>query len=137
MVFLTKSGDAELFLELEGVDYECRDAAEIDAFTKRSSPLWRCSMKVPRLSAALQAQPTEDSSFLFGQAGRGCRDPQRVAYFAARAEDLFSLSIYFVVLCPALAARRSLAGAILEFPENPGRSMAELRARFSSTASVG
>ena len=34
-VFLTKSGDAGIVLELGGVDYEYRDAPEIDALTKR------------------------------------------------------------------------------------------------------
>src|ERR1700735_3403331 len=34
-VFLTKSGEVGLILEVRGVDYECLDAASIDAFTKR------------------------------------------------------------------------------------------------------
>jgi type IV secretion system protein VirB4 len=42
----------------------------------------------------------------------------------------------FVVLCPALTARRSLTNSILEFPASPRRSLAELRARLSSQACV-
>jgi len=60
----------------------------------------------------------------------------RVAYFEEKAESLFSLSIYIVVLCPSLAARRSLAGTLLEFPGDPGRSWSELAARFSTNTSV-
>jgi type IV secretion system protein VirB4 len=60
----------------------------------------------------------------------------RVAYFAEKAENLFSLSIFYVVLCPALAARRSLASTVLEFPENPRKSLSEVRARFSSAGCV-
>jgi len=136
-VFLTKSGDAGIVLELEGVDYECRDAAEIDAFTKRLESALRLFDEKYRVYQLLFKRNRQKIPHSFS--GKPVVDAairQRVAYFAARAEDLFSLSIYFVVLCPALAARRSLASAILEFPENPGRSMAELRARFSSAASV-
>ena len=34
-VFLTKSGDAGIVLEFDGVDYECLDASAVDALTKR------------------------------------------------------------------------------------------------------
>jgi type IV secretory pathway VirB4 component len=34
-VFMTKSGDLGVILEVRGVDYECLDASAIDAFTKR------------------------------------------------------------------------------------------------------
>src|SRR5260370_18778743 len=34
-VFLTKSGEVGVILEIRGVDYECLDAASIDGFTKR------------------------------------------------------------------------------------------------------
>jgi len=34
-VFLTKSGDVGVILEVRGIDYECLDGASIDTFTKR------------------------------------------------------------------------------------------------------
>jgi type IV secretion system protein TrbE len=34
-IFLTKSGEIGLILEVRGVDYECLDTASIDGFTKR------------------------------------------------------------------------------------------------------
>ena len=34
-MFLTKSGDVGVILEVRGIDYECLDGASIDAFTKR------------------------------------------------------------------------------------------------------
>lgn len=136
-VFLTKSGDAGIVLELEGVDYECRDAAEIDALTKRLESALRLFDEKHRVYQMLFKRNRQAIPHSFS--GKPIVDAairQRVAYFSAKAEDLFSLSIYFVVLCPALVARRSLASAILEFPENPRRSVADLRARFSSTASI-
>ena len=34
-IFLTKSGEVGVILEVRGVDYECLDGASIDTFTKR------------------------------------------------------------------------------------------------------
>ena len=34
-IFLTKSGEVGVILEVRGVDYECLDGRSIDAFTKR------------------------------------------------------------------------------------------------------
>ena len=34
-VFLTKTGEVGVILEVRGVDYECLDAVAIDGFTKR------------------------------------------------------------------------------------------------------
>ena len=136
-VFLTKSGDAGIVLELEGVDYECRDVAETDALTKRLESALRLFDEKYRVYQLLFKRNRQAIPHSFS--GKPVVDAairQRVDYFSAKADDLFSLSIYFVVLCPALAACRSLAGAILEFPENPKRSITDLRARFSSAASV-
>ena len=136
-VFLTKSGDAGIVLELEGVDFECRDAVEIDAFTKRLESALRLFDEKYRVYQLLFKRNRQEIPHSFsGNPVVDAAIRQRVAFFAAKAEQLFSLSIYFVVLCPALAARRSVASAILEFPENPRRSVAELRARFSSASSV-
>jgi len=136
-VFLTKSGDAGIVLELEGVDYECRDAAEIDALTKRLESALRLFDEKYRVYQLLFKRNQQKIPHSFsGNPVVDAAIRQRVAYFAAKADYLFSLSIYFVVLCPALTASRSLASAILGFPENPKRSAAELRARFSSTESV-
>src|SRR5262249_20824484 len=59
----------------------------------------------------------------------------RIAYFDGKADALFSLSIYFVVLGPALAARGSLAGTLLELAGHPQQAWSQLRARFSANAS--
>lgn len=136
-VFLTKSGDAGIVLELEGVDYECRDTAEIDALTKRLESALRLFDEKYRVYQLLFKRNRQAIPHSFS--GKPIVDAairQRVAYFSAKAEDLFSLSIYFVLLCPALAARRSLASAIFDFPEHPKRSVADLRARFSSAYSI-
>ena len=136
-VFLTKSGDAGIVLELQGVDYECLDAQAIDTFTKRLESALRLFDENYCVYQLLFKRNCQAIPHTF--CGKPVVDTairNRVGYFAAKSENLFSLSIYLVILCPALSARRSLAYSFSEFGKNPRRSIAELRAHFSSQASI-
>jgi type IV secretion system protein VirB4 len=136
-VFLTKSGDAGVVLEVRGVDYECLDTPTLDGLTKRLESALRLfdeKYRVYQLLFKRNGQAIPHS--LCGKPVVDAAIRERIAYFAEKSDNLFSLSIFYVVLCPALAARRSLTGTVLEFPDNPRKSMADLRARFSAQASV-
>ncbi len=136
-VFLTKSGDTGLVLELHGVDYECLDTPALDALTKRLESALRLFDENYRVYQLLFKRNRQPIPHTF--CGKPIVDTairERIAYFEEKAEKLFLLSIFFVVLCPAHSVRRSLANTVLEFPENPRKALAALRARFSSTASV-
>ena len=136
-VFLTKSGEVGMLLELQGVDYECLDQMALDALTKRLESAFRLfdeNYRVYQLLFKRNRQPIPHSfsgSLIVDSAIRS-----RIAYFAEKADSLFSLSIVFVVLCPALSARRSLTNALLEFPGRPRQALAELRAQFSSQTTI-
>jgi type IV secretion system protein TrbE len=136
-VFLTKSGDVGVVVEIAGVDYECLEASTVDVLTKRLESALRLfdeNYRVYQLLFRQNRQPIPHSFYGKPIVDAAIRD--RVAYFEEKSASLFSLSIYFVILCPALAARRSLTGTLLEFPDHPGRSWAELAARFSAASSV-
>jgi type IV secretion system protein VirB4 len=136
-VFLTKSGDAGIVLEFDGVDYECLDAAAVDALTKRLESALRLFDENYRVYQLLFKRNQQDIPHSFcGKPVVDAAIRDRIAYFREKADTLFSLSIYFVVLCPALAARRSLSSTLMEIPENPRKAFADLRARFSSQESV-
>jgi type IV secretion/conjugal transfer VirB4 family ATPase len=136
-VFLTKSGDVGMVIELQGVDYECLDTAAIDAFTKRLESALRLFDENYRVYQLLFKRNRQAIPHTYcGKTVVDTAIRNRVAYFAAKSDYLFSLSIYFVVLYPALSARRSLASSLFDFGGNPRRSMAGLRAHFSSQASV-
>ena len=49
-VFLTKSGEVGLILEVRGVDYECLDDASIDGLTKRDRKSTRLNSSHDELS---------------------------------------------------------------------------------------
>jgi type IV secretion system protein VirB4 len=136
-VFLTKSGEAGIVLEFEGVDYECLDAATVDALTKRLESALRLFDENCRVYQMLFKRNRQAIPHTF--CGKPIVDAairDRIAYFRERAETLFSLSICFVVLCPALGSRRSLSAALMEIFEDPRRVLAELRARFSAQSFV-
>jgi len=136
-VFLTKSGEAGIVLEIQGVDYECLDTPTLDALTKRLESALRLFDENYRVYQLLFKQNRQAIPHTF--CGKPIVDAairERMAYFEGKAKDLFLLSIFYVVLCPALAAQRSLASTILEFPENPRKSLRDLHARFSTQASL-
>jgi len=136
-LFLTKSGDVGVILEMGGVDYECLEASAVDALTKRLESALRLFDENYRVYQFLFKRNRQAIPHSFcGKSVVDAAIRDRVKYFEEKSETLFSLSVYFVVLCPAQSARRSLAGTLFEFPANPGRCWAELAARFSATSSV-
>jgi type IV secretion/conjugal transfer VirB4 family ATPase len=136
-VFLTKSGDVGAVLEMVGVDYECLETSAVDTLTKRLESALRLFDENYRVYQFLFKRNRQAIPRSFcGKPVVDAAIRDRIAYFEEKSASLFSLSIYFVILCPVLAARRSLAGTLLEFPVHPGRSWAELTARFSTNSSV-
>jgi len=136
-VFLTKSGDVGIVLELQGVDYECLDAPAIDGFTKRLESALRLFDENYRVYQLLFKRNRQAIPHTFcGKAVVDTAIRNRIAYFAAKSDNLFSLSIYFVVLLTAISTRQSLASSLFDFGRNPRRSLAELRTHFSSQAFV-
>jgi type IV secretion system protein TrbE len=136
-VFLTKSGEVGAVLEMSGVDYECLEGTTVDALTKRLESALRLfdeNYRVYQFLCKRNRQPIPHSFCGKPVVDTAIRD--RITYFEQKAESLFSLSIYLVVLCPTFAARRSLAGTLLELPANSRRAWARLTARFSVNASV-
>ena len=136
-VFLTKSAEVGIVLELQGVDYECLDVPAVDGLTKRLESALRLFDENHRVYQLLfkRNRPSIPHSFC-GKPVVDAAIRARVAYFAEKADELFSLSIYFVVLFPALTARHSLTATILEFPEHPRKSLDDLQALLSASASV-
>jgi type IV secretion system protein VirB4 len=136
-IFLTKSGEVGIVLEMDGVDYECLETSTVDTLTKRLESALRLFDENYRVYQFLFKRNRQAIPHSFcGKSVVDAAIRDRVAYFEEKAESLFSLSIYLVVLCPALATRRSLAGTLLEFPGNPRRSWTDLAARFSANTSV-
>jgi len=136
-VFLTKSGEVGVVLEIQGVDYECLDAPAIDGLTKRLESALRLFDENYHIYQLLFKRNRQAIPHSFcGKPVVDAAIRERIAYFAEKTDEMFSLSIFFVVLCPALATRRSIVASIFEFPEHPRKSLSDIRARFSESANV-
>ena len=136
-VFLTKSGEVGVVLEIEGVDYECLDTPAVDGLTKRLESALRLFDENYRVYQLLFKRNRQEIPHSFcGKPVVDAAIRDRIAYFAGKADELFSLSNYFVMFCPAQIARRSLVAALLELSEHPRKALDDLQALLSSTASV-
>jgi type IV secretion/conjugal transfer VirB4 family ATPase len=136
-VFLTKSGEVGLILEIAGVDYECLELEAVDMLTKRLESALRLFDENYRVYQLLFKRNGQSIPHTFcGKPVVDAATRDRVAYFSEKAEELFSLSIYFAILCPALASRRSLTDTLVAFPDHPQKTWKELAARFSTKSAV-
>jgi type IV secretion system protein VirB4 len=136
-IFLTKSGEVGVVLEMAGVDYECLEPSTVDTLTKRLESALRLFDENYRVYQFLFKRSHQEIPHSF--CGKPVVDTairDRIAYFERKAESLFSLSIYLVVLCPAFPGRRSLPATLLELPGTFSREWANLVAQFSANSSV-
>jgi type IV secretion/conjugal transfer VirB4 family ATPase len=136
-VFLTKTGDLGVILEVRGVDYECLDGNALDGITKRLESALKVFDDNYRIYQYLFKRNNETIPYkLYGKPIVDTAIKNRIAYFAAKAEALFSLSIYYVILFEGFRYTRTLSRALSEFPKHPSKALGELRAHFSGQKQV-
>jgi type IV secretion/conjugal transfer VirB4 family ATPase len=136
-VFLTKSGEVGVILEMRGVDYECLDGAAIDGFTKRLESALKLFDENYRLYQYLFKRNNEAIPYkLYANPIVDAAIKNRIAYLGSQADTLFSLSVYYVVLYRAFQTSRKLGSALTEFLKNPEKVVAVLRAHFSGQKQV-
>src|SRR6202021_575305 len=136
-VFLTKSGEVGVILEVRGVDYECLDDTSIDAFTKRLESALRLFDENYRLYQYLFKRNNETIPYkLYDNPIVDTKNKNRIAHLASKADTLFSLSVYYVVLPQGFQTSARLGNALAEFPKTPKKALADLRAHFSSQKQV-
>jgi type IV secretion/conjugal transfer VirB4 family ATPase len=136
-VFLTKSGEVGLILEVQGVDYECLDSRSIDGFTKRLESALKLFDENCRVYQYLFKHNNETIPYkLYGTPVVDAAIRNRIAYLASKSDTLFSLSVYYVVLYRESEAAHRLAGVLREFSRSPRKGFAELAAQLSSKKQV-
>jgi type IV secretion/conjugal transfer VirB4 family ATPase len=136
-VFLTKTGDMGVVLEVRGVDYECLDDNALDRITKRLESALKLFDDKYRIYQYLFKRNNETIPYkLYGKPIVDAAIRNRIAYFAKKSDTLFSLSIYYVILFEGFRYTRTLSRALSEFPKHPSKALGELRAHFSGTKQV-
>src|SRR5271168_3759441 len=136
-VFLTKTGGLGVILEVRGVDYECLDSTSIDGLTKRLESALKLFDENYRVYQYLFKRNNETIPYkLYANPIVDTAITNRIAYLASKADTLFSLSVYYVVLYQGFQTSDKLGNALAEFPKNPKKAVADLRAHFSSQRQV-
>jgi type IV secretion/conjugal transfer VirB4 family ATPase len=132
-VFLTKSGEVALILEVRGVDYECLDNASIDGLTKRLESALKLFDENYRVYQYLFKRNRESIPYkLYSNPVVDAAIRNRIAYLDSKADRLFSLSVYYVVLYHGFQTVDKLASALAEFAKSPKKAISDLRAHFST-----
>src|ERR1700728_1759566 len=135
--FLTKAGEVGLILEVRGVDYECLDDTAIDGLTKRLESALKLFDENCRVYQYLFKRNNETIPFkTYGNPVVDAAIRSRIAYLATKADRLFSLSVYYVVLYRGFQASDKLARAFAMFPKHPRKAFSELVEQFSSRKKV-
>jgi type IV secretion/conjugal transfer VirB4 family ATPase len=101
--FLTKSGDLGVIFRIHGIDYEGCDTAELDAFARRFERALRGLSEEFRLYQYLLKRAHPSIPFRrYGDDEVVDRAIQgRIAFLRAKADSLYSLELYFVLLYQA------------------------------------
>src|SRR2546423_621905 len=136
-VFLTKTGDLGVVLEVRGVDYECLDGNTLDGLTKRLQSALKLFDENYRIYQYLFKRNNENIPYkLYDRPVVDTAIKNRLTYFASKADTLFSLSIYYVILFEGFRYTRTVGSTLLEIPRRPLKALGELCANFSHTKQV-
>ena len=136
-VFLTKTGELGLILEVRGVDYECLDGTSIDSLTKRLESALKLFDENYRIYQYLFKRNNETIPYqLYGNPIVDTAIKNRIAYLGSKAENLFSLSIYYVVLLGGVRYSRTLGATLADFSQSPAKALRNLLAGFSTNKQV-
>src|SRR5580700_5186113 len=136
-LFVTKAGDLGAVLEVRGVDFECLDNDSVDGFTKRLESAFKLFDEKFRVYQYIFRANNQSIPYRhYGNAVVDAAIQNRIAYLASKADRLFSISIYYVVLFEGFRYRRGINNALAEFPANPLKAIREICAAFSTGKQV-
>ena len=130
--FLTKSGDLGAVLKIGGIDYESLDHAGRDYAVKRLEAALRSLDDRYRLYQILfkHNRPSIPHAVYENPLIRAAVE-QRAAFLQSKADRLYSIEIFWVVMVDGSYARTGLLHALATLPKQPGASLRDLRGLFS------
>jgi len=130
--FLTKSGDLGAALCIGGIDYESLDHAGLDYAVKRLEAALRSLDDRCRLYQILfkRNRPAIPHAQYENPLVRAAVE-QRSAFLQSKADRLYSIEIFWIVMVDGSYQKTGLLHALSELPKQPRVSLRELRALFS------
>lgn len=133
-VFLTKSGDVGVVIAVTGVDFEGLNAAEIDQYTKRLEAAVKIlddQCRVYQYLFKRNNPPIPHREYEDQVVNAAIRN--RVTHFRSKADRLYSVEIFYVVLLETPAKQKTLRRILQNSneTEGAGNRWRELRALLS------
>src|ERR1700728_1043947 len=130
--FLTKTGDLGAALRIGGIDYESLDHAGRDYAVKRLEAAFRSLDDKCRLYQVLfkRNRPTIPHAKYENPLVRAAVE-QRSAFLQSKADRLYSIEIYWVVMIDGSYQKTGLLHAFAQLPKQPRSAIRDLRALFS------
>src|SRR5579862_2266129 len=135
--FLTKSGDVGVVLAVRGVDYECLDASGIDNCTKRLESAFKTLDDRCRIYQYLFKRNAPDLPYqTYPNPVVSAAIENRIAYLEGKADSLYALDIYFVVLFEARRVKETVLRTFSTEGLKKNRAWRELQAFLSTQKQV-
>jgi type IV secretion system protein TrbE len=132
-IFLTKSGDLGIAINVAGVDYECLDTNTIEQLTRRLTAAFRIFDEKCRVYQYLFKRNHETISFnTYNMPVVDAAIQNRVAYLQRKADSLYSFQICYFVLYQGFRYKTSILGSIAKLASEPHQALKELRAALST-----
>jgi type IV secretion/conjugal transfer VirB4 family ATPase len=130
--FLTKSGDLGAVLQIGGMDYESLDRGGRDHAVKRLEAGFRSLDNKTRLYQILfkRNRPAIPHAEYDNALARAAIE-QRSAFLQSRADRLYTIDIFWVVMIDGNYAKTGLLHALAQLPKQPRSSLRDLRGLFS------
>jgi len=120
--FLTKSGDLGAVFKVQGIDYECLDHSEINAFARRFEAALRSLTEEFRLYQYLlkRSKPAIPHCEYrdLPVVDRAIQD--RIGFLDGKADSLYSLELYFVLTYEGWRQRGASQNRLRQFVRDPG-----------------
>ena len=132
-IFLTKSGDLGIVLGIKGVDYECLDSSTIENLTRRLTSAFRIFDEKCRVYQYLFKRNRESIPFkTYSNPVVNAAIQNRLAYLEGKAESLYSLQIYYVILFQGFRYETSIASSLAKISSEPRQAVSHLLALLST-----
>src|SRR5271156_3506042 len=130
--FLTKTGDLGAVLKIGGIDYESLDHAGRDYAVKRLEAALRSLDDKTRLYQILfkRNHPEIPHAEYENPLVRAAVE-QRMAFLQSKADRLYSIEIYWVVMIDGSYAKTGLLHALAQLPKQPRSAVRNFRSLFS------
>ncbi|MGB2667421.1 MAG: DUF87 domain-containing protein [Candidatus Acidiferrum sp.] len=132
-IFLTKSGDLGIVLDINGVDYECLDTNTIENLNSRLTAAFRVFDEKCRVYQYLFKRNRENIPFkTYSNPVVNAAIQNRITFLDGKADSLYSLQIYYVVLFQGFRYETSIASTLGKLFSEPRQAVSDLLALLST-----